>query len=300
MCSREATEIDHFLKYGNPSDRLIGLSEAKFVMRVDGHLKNVEFPYSLNTAAGKKKAYSIIKKVRQYINDVPSLAYGLLLDVRKNVTHRRSDTQNNIQMVAEAVINRVASEGKPEVLFAFDSIITWVKTAYGKELGYLTIRRSLELLQAQGYLTVVEWGKRGKRGRCTKIKVDLNFEREFEDFSVEAELWVEFTAPIMDAVYARESTTRQDVLEAQIHFYADQVLVEANAESRHAQGARLFTKSSARIVTDASDEVVLETIEKVFYNDEDYVTGLLGELVSTVQAYGSGNRKVGAGIRGPD
>ena len=284
MMTHESDEIKKFLKYGNPSDRLIALAEVNISMQVDGYLKNVTFPYSLNTAAGKKKAYNICKRVSEFLQYIPTLAHNLLKDIKTDVKHRRSDTQSNIHMVAEAVLNRVATEFKPEVLFSFDSLILWVKTVYGKDLGYLTVRRALEFLENAGYLKVVEWGKRGERSKATKIKVDLSPRDYILTYTSDCDMWLDCTAHAMAKVYARESGTRQDVLEAKIHHYIDQQFAENNVVSRHAQGYRLFPSADAKLVEQVATATV-ET-EEVFWDDV-YIDRLLGGLVQPLQAYGT-------------
>lgn len=276
MMTREPEEIKKFLKYGNPSDRLIALAEVNIPMRVDGYLKNVTFPYSLNTAAGKKKAYSICKRVSEFLQYIPTLAHNLLKDIKTDVKHRRSDTQSNIHMVAEAVLNRVATEFKPEVLFSFDSLILWVKTVYGKELGYLTVRRALEFLETAGYLKVVEWGKRGERSKATKIKVDLSPKEYILTYTSDCDMWLDCTAHGMTKVYARESGTRQDVLEAKIHHYIDQQEKEDTVVSRHAAGYRLFPTTDAKLVEQAASAAI--DSEEVLW-DDIYIDRLLGRMV---------------------
>ncbi len=102
----------------------------------------------------------------------------------------------------------------------------------------------------------------------------------------------------MIAVYRRESTTRQDVLESNFHYYMDQLVLEA-------EEAKLPPKPVRRLLPAVDDrmieapEGVYDSIEKVFDYEID-IDRLLGGLVQPMQAYGSGNREVGAGIRGPD
>jgi Fe2+ or Zn2+ uptake regulation protein len=278
--TREEAEFKHFLKYGTPSDRLIAISESKSVMMVRGKLRSFAFPFSLNTSRGQKRALAIVKRVYDYRRYMPNLAFELLTDIRTEVTHRRSDTQANIHMVAEAVLNRVATEHKPEVIFAFDSIITWVKTAYGKDLGYLTVRRALEVLQEKGFFEVTEWGKRGVRSRATRIKVNLRSDESKLQFTSECDMWLDLTVHVMDAVYKRESVARQDVLEASFHHYADKMAAEMMAESRWAQGARLFPKTDDRISIVAP--IGVTSNDKDILN-ETYIDRLLGGLVPTLQ-----------------
>jgi len=291
MYAREPKEIQRLLRYGTPSDRLISLAEAKQAyVRIDGKKKQIHFPVSLNKAAGQKLIYSIAKKIHNFHNDLPVHSYLLLQDVKTNVKHRRRDTQMNIHMVAEAVLHRMASEFKPEVLFAFDSINVWISAVYGKELGYLTIRKALEILQAEGYFDIIEWGQRGARSRCTKIKAIFPGRKDLSP-SAASDDWLLFNDHAMSSVYRRESTTRQDVLEAKIHHFADEMAEQILHEvSLWDQGYRLFKAADDRmsVANEASKDDAV-TFEEVI--NDNYFDRLLGGLVPSLQENGTNYRQ---------
>lgn len=246
MISHEPEEIAKLLKYKNPSDNLRVLADKKITFTLsDGKVINSCFPLSLASSAGVKLLYNAVVNVNAYIKDLPRHALTMLLAIKFDVKARREDTRLNIQIVAEAILHRVASEFKPEVLFAFDSINTWIKSAYGKELGYLTIRKALEALEQQGYLVVREWGKRGVRTRCTKIYMIFDGKPNVTLANVDD--WLASVDHALMAVYSRESTTRQEVMAQKFYHYVEQ-LVETDPElSRYAQGARLFPASNDRL-----------------------------------------------------
>ncbi len=182
-------------------------------------------------------------------------------------------------MVAEAVLHRVACEFKHEVLFAFDSINTWVKSVYDKELGYLTIRKALEILIEAGFIKVNEWGKRGNRSKCTKIEI-LPLKRNYIlTYTSNIDDWLLFNDHAMNAVYRRESTTRQDVLESRFHHFADQIAAEMMEESLYARGARLFPAKDA--IMSVADEGFIDAMEKELSNVE--IDRHLGTLVQSLQ-----------------
>jgi len=266
MLTHQPEEMAKLLRYGTPSDRLIKIAEQPFIMTLsDGRRIPVFFPESLNKSSGQKLLYTTAKAVSQYIRTAPIQAFYLYEDIKKNFVVRRKDTRENYLQVAEAVCHRAASEYKHEVLFSFDSIIAWVKSVYGKELGYVTIRRALETLEAQNFLRVNEWGRRGIRNRATKIELITHPKEYILTYTSKIDSWLDSAVHGMMAVYRRESTTRQDVLEAQIHHYAEQVV---NEDSRYAEGRRLFASV---------------TTEKELEDETTNIDRLLGELVSTMQ-----------------
>lgn len=224
-------EMKMFRKYGTPSDELLKLSCKAIEMTLaNGETKFVTFPKSLNTAAGQKLLFQIVERIDLHLKCIPIKAHDLFQHVKSEVTHRRKDTQANLHMVAEAICHRAAVEFKTEVLFAFDSINVWIKAVYGKELGYHTIRKALELLQESQVIKVVEWGVRGNRSRATKIEILPVLRKSVLFYSPQMDDWLLFNDHAMTAVYRRESTTRQDVLEHAIHMYAEKLDLKEEAE----------------------------------------------------------------------
>ncbi len=276
LLSTHSEDVTHFLKYGTPPDSLIS------------YVLGTKFSKSLNTASGQKRLYEMLKVIRQFIKELPIRAYLLYQDIKVNFQHRRADTRNNAICIAESILHRVSSEYKPEVLFAFDSINVWIKSVYGKELGYHTIHKVLELLEEQHFFKIVEWGKRGMRSRCTKIKVifsdvkDLSFNSAVDD-------WLLSRDHAMMAVYARESATRQDVLEARIHHYAENWLEDQeNEKSLWDQGFRLFKYQDAIISSDAENVSVVNDLEEIV--NEVHTYRFLGSLVPTLQENDASSR----------
>jgi hypothetical protein len=286
MFTHEPAEIQRVLKYGTPSDRLIKLAENPIAVTTTGKLRLLHFPESLNKSSGQKLLFNAAQRISTYIKTTPIQAYDVLQDVLQNVTHRRSDTQRNIHMVAEAVCHRSASEFKHEILFAFDSIITWIKAVHGKELGYLTVRRCLEALEASGHIKVKEWGVRGNRSKATKIEI-LPLPQEYIlTYTSKVDDWLLFLDHAMTKVYQRESITRQNVLEERIHHFADELAAESPAWQPL---AGLFGDSDDKIDVEAlvpSSEIE----EKEIWNDI-YIDRLLGRLVPTLQENGSPDRQ---------
>ncbi len=277
LLSTHLEDVNHFLKYGTPSNSLIS------------YVLETKFSKSLNTAAGQKRLYGMLKIIKQFIKELPIRSYLLHQDVKVNFQHRRADTRNNAIQVAESILHRISSEYKPEVLFAFDSINVWIKSVYKKELGYHTIHKTLELLEEQHFFNIVEWGKRGARGRCTKIKAIFPEEKNLS-FTSDIDDWLLSRDHAMMAVYARESTTRQDVLEARIHCYAEGWLEDQEKEmSLWDQGFRLFKTQDAIISSDAEKVSVENDLEELI-NDVD-INRFLGRLVPTLQENGSSDRK---------
>jgi len=275
MMTHQPEEMARVRKYGTPSETLIKLSEQPVGMTLtDGRFKLVTFPLSLNKAAGQKLLFEAVKNIHQYLRTIPVQAHAMLEQIKVEVTHRRKDTLSNIHMVAEAVLHRCATEFKHEVLFAFDSLIVWVKSVYGKDLGYLTIRRCLEFLEEAGFFKVREWGVRGNRSKCTKIEIRTSHRKYILTYTSKVDDWLMGTDHAMFAVYARENTTRLDVLEQRIHHFADEMALQV--ESRHAEGYRLFP------VTDDTLTETSVTEEDGVWTDE-YIDRLLGGLVPALQ-----------------
>ncbi len=284
MITHQPEEMARVRKYGTPSDKLIKIAEQPVAMTTsNGKFKLVYFPESLNKRAGQDLLFKTLAQVDSYIQTIPVQAFQLLSEIKTTLRVRRADTKSNVLAVAEAILHRAASEFKHEVLFAFDSINTWINAVYKKELGYLTIRKSLEILVEQGFIKVNEWGKRGNRSKCTKIEF-LPLRDTILTYTSNLDDWLLFNDHAMMAVYRRESTTRQDVLESRFQHYADQVAAEMMEESRWAQGARLFPATDGKMAVVAPTGVAGN--EKDMLN-EAYIDRLLGGLVRTVQAYGS-------------
>lgn len=280
MVTHQPEEMRRVRKYGTPSDELIKIAERPVAMTTSsGKFKLVSFPESLNKRAGQELLFKTLHQVDSYIQTIPIQAFDLLEHIKTTLSVRRADAKKNILMVAEALLHRAASEFKHEVLFAFDSINVWVKSVYDKELGYLTIRKALEILSEQGFIKVNEWGKRGNRNKCTKIEF-LPLRESILTYTSNLDDWLLYNDHAMMAVYRRESTTRQDVLESCFQFYADQVAAEMMAESRWAQGARLFPAADGKMAVVAPIGVAGN--EKDMLN-ETYIDRLLGGLVPALQ-----------------
>lgn len=284
MVTHQPEEMARVRKYGTPSDELIKIAEQPVAMTTSsGKFKLIFFPESLNKRAGQELLFKTLQQVDSYIRTIPIQAFDLLNEIKTTLRVRRADTKSNVLMVAEALLHRAASEFKHEVLFAFDSINTWISAVYKKELGYLTIRKALEILVEQGFIKVNEWGKRGNRSKCTKIEF-LPLRESILTYTSNLDEWLLYNDHAMNAVYRRESTTRQDVLESRFQHYADQVAAEMMEQSRWAQGARLFPAADGKMAVVAP--IGVAGTEKDMFN-ETYIDRLLGGLVPTLQAYGS-------------
>jgi len=280
MMTHEVAEMNNLLKYGTPSDRLIKIAAKSISMTTsEGRTRKIFFPESLSTGKGQKLLYKIAARVKEYIQTVPVQAHSLYEEIKATFSHRRKDTLSNYLMVAEAVCHRAASEFKHEVLFAFDSIIEWVKSVYGKDLGYLTVRKALEALEAAGFFKVREWGVRGNRSKCTKIEILTSSRNYILTYTSKVDDWLLYLDHAMMKVYSRESTTRQDVLEQNIHTYAEHVSKET---SLYSQGYRLFPSTDAKLV-ESTESAVVE-IEEVLWDDV-YIDRLLGGMVQPMQAH---------------
>lgn len=280
MWTHQPEEMKLFLKNGTPSENLIKLAETAVGMTLsDGKFKVFTFPQSLNSRAGQNSLYNALVAVKKYIYTIPAQAFHLFTEIKTTLRVRRTDARTNTIMVAEAVLHRAAVESKHEVLFAFDSINTWINAKYGKELGYLTLRKALEVLVEQGFIKVNEWGKRGNRSKCTKIEFLL--QEHILTYTSELDDWLLYSDHAMTAVYRRESVTRLDVLEANFHHFIDMMeddeAAEIKATARLKSGARLFASTDAKMVesTELSSEEVLE--------NEVNIDRFLGRLVPTMQ-----------------
>jgi hypothetical protein len=270
-----------YRKRKSPSETLIKLSEKPVGMTMsDGKFKLVCFPQSLNTRAGLKLFYDVFTRIDLHLKSIPAKAFELFEHVKATVRNRRSDTQANIHMVAEAICHRAASEFKLEVIFAFDSINTWIKAKHDKELGYVTIRKALEILAEAKILKVNEWGIRGNRSKATKIELIPITREPILTYTSKVDDWMMYSDHAMVNVYRRESATRQNVLEQAIHHYAN-ALVRQEQTSAWASdfiGAGkmdgLFLGADAKMV-----EVEVTTVKET----NDYFDRLLGELVPAVQ-----------------
>jgi hypothetical protein len=249
-----------------------------------GEKKKVFFPVSLNKSTGQKMIFKAAQDIDTYIKTIPVQAYELVHYVKENVTHRRKDTQANLHIVAEAIAHRAASEFKHEVLFAFDSINTWIKAVYQRELGYLTIRKCLELLESAGIVKVREWGVRGNRAKCTKIEI-VPITSKLTAAISQVDAWLDSAVHAMMAVYTRESTTRQDVLEGRFHHYAAELLAkelsDGPAWSELPTGH--FPAKRDKLVQ-AEKVSAPMTLEEMLYAIQDDLR--VGELVHSVQANG--------------
>lgn len=297
MFTHESKELKRVYRYGTPSDELIALAERKVsVTLADGTVKEISFPISLNKRSGQQLLYTAILKISNYVRKIPLHALSWLKDLTKDLKVRRADARTNILMIASAIAHRASCEFKPEILFAFDSINAWISAVHNKQLGYLTIRKALEVLQDQGFISVREWGKRGTRSRCTKIGIVLPAQVIVSQS--ETDQWLSGLDHGLMAVYSRESVTRQDVLEQKFYHYIDQVAVPQE-ESRYAQGARLFPSKSGKIIVSAEAQII--------YNDKDIthdsvdINRLLGRLVHPVSQDEAHSRSIEYRIRGtPD
>lgn len=289
MMTHQPEEMKHLLKYKTPSSNLIRLSEQPVGMTLsNGKFKVFTFPESLNKSAGQKLLFDSAVALNVYLKTIPLQAHTLLEHVRTHVTHRRKDTQANLHMVAEALCHRAASEFKHEILFAFDSINTWIKAAFGKELGYLTIRKCLELLQEAGIIRINEWGKRGNRSKCTKIELITDTKELILTYTSTVDAWLDSYAHAMMKVYARESITRQDVLEERIHHYADELANEAVDGPAWPPLRGLFGPVDDTMVQAETSSAPM-TLEELLY--ELHIDRFLGELVQPVREDDTASRK---------
>lgn len=296
MFTHESEEIKRLLKYGTPSDRLIRLAARSRKMVVaSGEKKKVFFPVSLNKSAGQKMIFKVAQDIDTYIKTIPVQAYELVQHVKENVTHRRKDTQANLHIVAEAIAHRAASEFKHEVLFAFDSINTWIKAVYQRELGYLTLRKCLELLESAGILKIREWGVRGNRAKCTKIEI-VPVTSKLTALISKVDIWVDSAIHGMMAVYARESTTRQDVLEGRFHHYAAELLAKelSDGPAWPELVTGHFPAKRDKLVQ-AEEVSASMTFEEMLYEIQNDLR--VGELVHSVQANGFSRASSNAAIR---
>lgn len=288
-------EMAWFRKYKTPSETLIRLSEKPVAMTLsDGKFKLVCFPKSLNTRAGQKLFFDVFTHIDLHLKSIPAKAFELFKHVKATVRNRRSDTERNIHMVAEAVCHRAAAEFKLEVLFAFDSINTWIKAKYGKELGYVTIRKALENLAESKILKINEWGMRGNRRKATKIELIPITRKPILTYTSDVDDWMLVSDHAMIAVYRRESATRLNVLEQAIHHYANALVRQEQAGAWASDFIRaggmhgLFVGADAKMV-----EVEATTVKET----NDYFDRLLGELVPAVQEIDSVAGQVGRGIQ---
>lgn len=287
MMTHQPEAMQHLLKYGTPSDELINLSNRKVQITVDkGDTRWMSFPISLNKSAGQKLLFKAAKDINTFKKLIPLGAYLTLRDIQESVTARRKDAQENVHLVAEAIMHRVASEFKSEVLFSFDSINAWIKAKCGKTLGYLTIRKAIELLESKFYLKVREWGERGNRRKATKIYVILDSRLWKSDELISAcDEWIMVNAHCMNDVYSRESIARQDVLEAHIHKYAASILDEDETIIQEGPAwaplRRLFgaVDGTMAVVEDVSTPMTVED-----FLHEIQTNRLLGELVPTLHS----------------
>jgi hypothetical protein len=294
MMTHQPDEMKRVLKYGTPSNDLIKLSEQPVGMTLkDGKYKMIVFPVSLNTRAGQKLLFEAVTNVSKHLQTIPVQAYERFQEIKTTLSNRRKDTLSNYLMVAEAICHRAAFEFKHEILFAYDSILSWVKSAYDKDLGYLTVRRALEALQDAGFIKVREWGKRGNRSKCTKIELTCSPRKHILTYTSKVDAWLMDNDPAMFTVYARENTTRLDVLEQKFHHFADEV---AQEESRFAEGYRLFSATDDRLIEAGTGSADLEIIGVL---DELYIDRLLGGLVPTLQENGSDYRQSSSALRQP-
>ena len=292
MFTHQPDEIKRVLRYKTPSDSLIKLAEQPIGMTLsDGKFKVFEFPVSLNKAAGQKLLYEAVVRIDTYLKTIPIQAYDVLQNVTQNVTHRRKDTQSNIHMVAEAILHRAACEFKHEILFAFDSINVWINAVYGKELGYLTIRKCLELLVEAKIIKVNEWGKRGNRSKCTKIEFlpTETSKGQILTYTSNIDDWLLYNDHAMGKVYARESATRQDVLVERIYHYADELADQSIDGPVWPELRSLFGPADGTMTV--ADEVSAQSSEKVMIDVRDnnqarqelYLDRRMGALVPTLQ-----------------
>jgi hypothetical protein len=287
MWSHHPDEMKKFLSRGTPSNELIKLSETPVGMTLsNGKFKVFIFPQSLNSRAGQNSLYNALVAVKKYVYTIPTQAFGLLTHVKATLRSRRADAKANTVMVAEAILHRAASEYKHEVLFAFDSINVWINAVYQKELGYLTIRKSLEVLIEQGFIKVNEWGKRGNRSKCTKIEF-LPQEHILTSTS-DLDEWLLYRDHAMNAVYRRESVTRLDVLEENFHHFIDMMeedeAAEIRATTRLKAGTRLFPAADDRM---AVEQVSSEKEVKHEVNTNRFLGRVVPAMQETVSAAGT-------------
>lgn len=265
MMTHQPEEMKHLLKYGTPSDSLIKFSEIP----VNLLGKKSILPVSLNTAKGQKLVYSAAVRINKWLKAIPSQAYSHFMHITDNLQVRRADTRNNYLMVAEAICHRAASEFKPEVIFAFDSINAWIAAKYNKELGYQTLRRALETLQEQGFIEVTEWGVKNNRHRATKIKVPM--ERNYIlTYTSKVDDWLLFNDHALTKVYSRENATRLNVLEAAIHAYAEKVLDDEQWVTEWRKSGKTFpVKVNHDTIVDVEDvPLTLEEIMEILLGDK--------------------------------
>jgi hypothetical protein len=273
MWQRHPDEMKKLLKYGTPSDELIFLADQKFEYTVRGKRKFRSFPESLHKSTGQKLLFNAVAHVAEFKKEIPVLAYITYREIAAQVKLRRNDATTNMHMVAEAVFYRAAVEFKSEVLFSFDSINAWITAKYNKTLGYHTIRKALELLEAKFYIHVREWGVKGNRRRCTKI--GLNFTKDTcASFLLDSDKWIFEGFAAFKAVESRETTARQNVLEVHIQNYLNRDQ-DSSKGPVWAPVPKLFPKADAKIT-----EQVEEIIDGVW--TDDYLDRLLGELVPAV------------------
>jgi hypothetical protein len=289
-------EMAWYRKRKTPSETLIKLSEQPVGMTMsDGKFKLVCFPKSLNTRAGLKLFYDVFTRIDLHLKSIPAKAFELLEHVKATVRNRRSDTQANIHMVAEAVMHRAACEFKLEVLFAFDSINAWIKAKYNKELGYVTIRKALEILAEAKVLKINEWGIRGNRSKATKIELIPITREPILTYTSTVDDWLLHSDYAMMAVYKRESATRQNVLEKAIQHYADALVSENSIASWLDMVVDVDDLTGLFGATDGKMvEVEVTTVKET----NDYFDRLLGQLVPAVQEAVPITRQTGRRVQG--
>jgi hypothetical protein len=287
MISREPEEFYKLLKYGTPSNELIKLTQRRVFMHVDkDDIRRVTFPLSPNKAAGQKLLYQATQDIVEFNKRIPLGAYNSFLEAKQLVKARRADTTANIHMVAEAIFSRVATEFKVEVLFSFDSINAWINAKYGKTLNYITIRKALELLDSKFIITVREWGQRGVRDKATKIYVHLDSEWRNGELS-DCDEWILATSSAMNAVYARESTARQDVLAARFQHYLENYADKPEVAREWPQSKVASSTPQDDIIAPEAEKVSVAVVARKQEHEEIDIDRLLGGVVQPVQAYES-------------
>lgn len=278
MTTHHPDEMVRVRKHGTPSEGVEKLRRG--------------FPLSLKSRRGQQLLFDVLKRYDLHCKSIPQKSFELLQHVKTTVKHRRADTQANLHLVAEALLHRSAFDYKQEIIFAFDSINTWLDAVYKKTLAYHTLRRCLEMLDEQGIITVVEWGKRGYRQAATRIR--MNYVTHFgRKRPAGLDDWLMMSDHGMYAVHGRESTTRQDVLEATINWFSDKMAEEA----RQAAPRGPYNKSETQQRWFGGPAKPVKPVKvQVLEEINDDVDVFLGKLVPALQKDEPAGVLVGAGI----
>jgi hypothetical protein len=166
--SHAKKSFKYILKNQVPDQDLLDLSDET------SGKKHPIFPRSMHTRGGQVLALTEAKKVQQWREDMPWMAFTLRdQGYRAADQAYRTESKHWGRAIVDSILVRVAEERTPTVLMSYESLQAAVKALAGSSPHLTKVREILDRLVLDGVPFSVVHGKRGGFGKASKFTVKL-------------------------------------------------------------------------------------------------------------------------------